>query len=362
MQLPPSTPSWLRRLLRPRVPIATKVFLLDHLRVMLGAGIPIGRALDALTENVEPRSLQPVLQSIRDAVERGKSFSDGLAMHPDLFPLVTRELIRAGEATGLLEDALAESANALRKARELRSRIQSALFYPAIIIGAMVIIGVGVVIFVLPQLLELFRGVTVPLPLATRVLLVLSDIISAHAAVILTIGVGAVVAIVVSATGSEHGRSAWHGAILRVWKFGRIAREVNIARMSRTLGALLATDVPVVRSLELTASTIRNVHYRRALSDAATTVAHGGTLRDALATRRDLFPATVLQMVNVGEQTGALHSLLGKVADFYESDVDLALRNIMTIIEPLLMLAIGVAVAFLAIAVLQPMYAISQAI
>lgn len=353
---------WIRRLFRPRVPIATKAFLLDHLRVMLGAGISIGRALDALAEHIDPKSVRPMLQAIRDAVERGQSLTESIAGYPELFPPLTRELISAGEATGALEGAFTESARALRKERELRNRIQNALLYPAIIVGAMAVIGTGVVIFILPQLLGLFHEVTVPLPLTTRALLAFSDVIEAHAATVIGVGVVVIAAIVIVATRSRIGRSMWHRVILGAWKIGRIACEVNIARMCRTLGALLATDVPIVRSLELTASTVQNVHYRHAITDAAATVSRGGSLRDALASRRDLFPATVLQMVNVGEQTGSLHTLLGEIANFYEEDVDMALRNLTTIIEPALMLIIGAAVAFFAIAVLQPMYTIAQAI
>ncbi|MDO8599346.1 MAG: type II secretion system F family protein [bacterium] len=362
MQLPASFPSWLRRLLQPRVPLATKVFLLNHLRVMISAGIPIGHALESLTENIEPRSVRPMLQSIRTAVEQGKPFAESLEAQPALFPPATRELIRAGESTGGLEGALTEAANALRKERELRSRVQNALLYPAIIVATMIIIGTGVVFFVLPQLLDVFRGVTVRLPLTTRVLLTLSDLVGAYAAELLGVGTSMTAAMVVYATKSAVGRSLWHRMILHAWKFGRIAREVNIARISRTLSGLLRTDVPIVRSLELTAATIQNVHYQSALRDAATAITHGGTLRDSLAHHRDLFPATVLQMVHVGEQTSELHTLLGEVADFYESNVDLALRNLTTIIEPILMLVIGAAVAFLAMAVLQPMYTIAQSI
>jgi len=347
--------------IKPRIPLPTQVFLLDHLRVMLRAGISLSRCLESLAEHAEQRRIGETLGTLRAAVERGSSFAEQLAASPGLFPSVVIELIRAGEATGSLESALTEAAAHLRKTHELRSRVRGALMYPAIVLSAMVVLGVGVVVFILPKLLDLFRGVTVPLPLPTRVLLALSDAITRHGIVVGAVAV-AVIAALIAAARSDPGRSVSHRLLLRLGRLGRIAREVNIARITRTLSGLLRTDIPIVRSLELTAATLTNVHYRAALVAAAAAVARGGTLADALRRHRTLFPPTVIQMVAVGEEAAALDRLLADVADFYESDVDLSLQNLTTIIEPLLMLAIGAAVGFLAVAVLQPMYTVAQAI
>lgn len=343
------------------IPLTTKIFLLDHLRVMLRAGIPLSRCLESLAEHAEQRRIGEILGMLRAAVERGEPFAQQLAAHPSLFPSVVVELVRAGEASGTMESALTEAAAHLRKTYEIHSRVRGALMYPAIVITAMVVLGVGVVVFILPKLLDLFRGVTVPLPLPTRMLLALSDAITNNGIVVGASAI-AIIAALIAAARSDAGRAMWHRVILRLGRLGRIAREVNIARIARTLSGLLRTDIPIVRSLELTASTLTNVHYRAALADAAAVVARGGTLRDALARRRELFPPTVIQMVGVGEEAAALDRLLADVADFYEADVDQSLRNLTTIIEPLLMLVIGTAVAFLAVAVLQPMYTVAQAI
>lgn len=349
------------QLLQSHIPLTTKMFLLDHLRVMLRAGIPLSRCLESLAEHAEQRRIGEILMALRASVERGASFAEQLAAYPNLFPPVVVELVRAGEATGTLESAFTEAAAHLKKTNELHSRVRGALMYPSIVISAMVVLGVGVVVFILPKLLDIFRGVTVPLPLPTRVLLGLSDAITQHG-IVVGVAAVAVIAALVPAVRSDMGRAVWHRVILHLGRLGRIAREVNIARVTRTLSGLLRTDIPIVRSLELTAATLTNVHYRRALTEAAAAVARGGTLRDALAQHRELFPPTVIQMVGVGEEAAALDRLLADVADFYEEGVDQSLRNLTTIIEPILMLAIGAAVGFLAVAVLQPMYTVAQAI
>ncbi|MDO8622545.1 MAG: type II secretion system F family protein, partial [bacterium] len=332
-----------------------------HLRVMLRAGIPLSRALESLGENVEQRAVAGALTALHEAVERGTPFAEGLAAHPELLPRLVVELVRAGEVAGGLEGALTEAAAYLRREHRLRSSVQNALLYPAIILTAMVVLGTGVVVFILPRLLDIFRGVTIQLPLPTRVLLAISDAIAAYGSVIGPLLVIAIVALVLGAR-STLGRPIWHRIILRLGRLGSIAREVNVTRTARTLGGLLRTDLPIVRALELTASTLGNVHYQAALRDAATVVERGGTLRDALSNHRDLFPATALQLIGVGEQTGEIGTLLADLADFYETDLDQALKNLTVIIEPILMLVIGTAVGFLAVAVLQPMYSISQSI
>ena len=344
-----------------RVPLPTQIFLLNHLRVMLHAGIPLSRALASLSENVEQRGIAASLAALRTAIEGGAPLARALDAHPELLPRLAIELIRAGEVTGSVEGALREAAAYLRREHQLKSRVQNALLYPAVILTAMVVLGIGVVVFILPRLLDLFRGVSVPLPLPTRFLLAFSDAVAAYG---VAIGIACVVAVAALVFGARTsaGRAVLHRAILRVWRIGKIAREVNVTRTARTLGGLLRTDLPIVRALELTAATLRNVHYRAALTDAAAAIAAGGTLRDTLGAHRDLFPVTVLQMVDVGEQSGELGPLLAEVADFYEEDLDQTLRNLTTIIEPALMLVIGAAVGFLAVAVLQPMYSISQSI
>ncbi|MBI4434425.1 type II secretion system F family protein, partial [Candidatus Uhrbacteria bacterium] len=332
-----------------------------HLRVMLRAGISLSRCLESLGSHAEQRRVGEILGVLRASVERGESFAERLTTYPGLFPPVVVELIRAGEATGTLEPALTEAAAHLRKTHELRSRVRGALMYPSIVLSAMVVLGVGVVVFILPRLLDIFRGVTVPLPLPTRVLLALSDAIARHG-IVVGAAVVAIIAALIAAARSDPGRALSHRIILHLGRLGRIAREVNVARIARTLSGLLRTDIPIVRSLELTAATLTNVHYRAAITDAAAVVARGGTLRDALEHHRGLFPPTVIQMVAVGEEAAALDRLLTDVANFYEEDIDLSLRNLTTIIEPLLMLVIGAAVGFLAVAVLQPMYTVAQAI
>ncbi|MBI4142891.1 type II secretion system F family protein [Candidatus Uhrbacteria bacterium] len=345
-----------------RVPLPTKIFLLDHLRVMLRAGLPIGRALESLAADVERPAIGRMLGEVKSAIERGGSLADALAAHPTLFPPLAVELIRAGEHAGTLEATLTEVATQLRKDHELRSRVQGALLYPAVIVGAMVVIGTGIIIFVLPKLLNLFRDVTVALPLPTRLLLGFSTFMGAYGWIVAIVLVALAIACVAFVR-SARGKILWHRLLVRFpGRMGVLIREVNIARILRTLSGLLHTDIPIVRALELTTATLGNVQYRATLRDASTRIARGESLGAILRERKDLFPPTAVQVVAVGEETGSLDELLGELANFYEADVERTLRNLTTIIEPILILTIGVGVAFLAIAVLMPMYSIAQAV
>ena len=344
------------------IPLPTKIFILDHLRVMLRAGIPIGRALENLGADVAQPKLAAILRDLRATVERGVSLTDALAAHPELLPPVAVELIRSGEQSGTLEKTLAEVTMQLRKDHDLRSRVQGALLYPAIIIGAMSIIGTGVIGIILPRLALLFRDVTVMLPLPTRMLLAFSAFVGSYGLLVVVV-LALACALLAAFSRSMRGRALGHRMLLAVpGRIGVLAKEVNLARTFRTLAGLLATDIPIVHALELTASTLSNTRYRSAVRAAATRVAHGEALGAVLREERALFPPTSVQVVTVGEETGTLAELFNELANFYEADVDRSLQNLTTIIEPILILIIGVGVAFLAVAVLQPMYTIAQAI
>lgn len=344
-----------------RVPLPTKIFLLDHLRVMLKSGVSIGRALESLGTDVEKASTTAILTAVRTAVEHGSSLADATAAHPELFPTIATALIRAGEQSGSLEDALAEVSGHLRKEYELRTRVQSALLYPTIVVGAMLLIGIGVVTFILPRIVMIFKDVPVLLPLPTRILLAFTAFTQTYG-IILGIGIIALVIMLILLARSAIGRPVWHRILLRLpFKLGYVGRSVNLSRCLRTLAGLLRTDIPIVQALELTGATLGNFHYQDAIIDAAKRVGRGERLAKILAEHRDLFPPTVVQVVSVGEETGSLDRVLAELSEFYGAEADRLLQNLTTIIEPILILAIGAAVAYFAVAIILPMQTIAQA-
>ncbi|MFH1098966.1 MAG: type II secretion system F family protein [Candidatus Uhrbacteria bacterium] len=345
--------------LQKRIPLPTQIFLLNHLRVMARAGIPMATALNVLGAHFE-RKYRADFVKICATIERGVSLADAFAAHPGFLPSLAVELIRTGEASGTLEETLAEISTQLRKEYEFKTRLRGALLYPTIVIVAMAAIGVLVVTYVLPRLAELFEGVA-ELPLPTRTLLAIAHFSEVYGVPILASSlIGA--AIIIGYARSRRGRPKWDQLILRLGPIGHLVREIHLVRFARTLGGLLKADMPMVKSLELTAGTSGNDAYRYALITAAASMSRGGTLEQALRKFSTLFPPTALQLVGVGEATGKLDALLIELADFYESDLDRTLQNLTTIIEPILILIIGIAVAFLAVAILLPLYSIAQVI
>jgi len=344
------------------VPLTQRIFFCENLRVMIRAGLSISEGLNTLALQADSKMFRQVINSVREDVEAGKLLSQGLAKFPKIFNTIFISMVQIGEVSGTLDENLNELTQQMKKDYHLRSKVKGALTYPIVILVAMTGITVGLLVFVLPKLLDIFKEFgDVQLPLATRILIAMSDFIQARG-VLVAVGLVFLVIVAVTLARTKQGRSMLHLAILNSPVIGPIVKKVNLARFSRTFSGLLKTDIPVVQSLTVTAEVMGNVHYRQACLDAAEYIKKGEAISRSLASYHRLFPPLVVQMVNVGERSGNVDSLLADIAEFYEQQVDNVLNSLSSIIEPVLILLLGGMVGGIALAVMMPMYALTQAI
>lgn len=344
-----------------RVAISKKIFFVENLRVMLRAGISLAPALQTLSSQIEPKAFAKIIQEISDRLERGEPFADTLARYPAVFPDIFVNMVRVGEVSGTLERSLEQLGGQMKKEANLKSKVRGALIYPGVILTATVLIGFLMMVFVVPQILSIFNEVQIELPLSTRILIGVSGFVSRNA---IGVALGMILAVgaLVFWSRKPSGKFVLHTVYLRLPIFGGIIRKVELARFTRTLSALIKTDVPVVEALRITASILGNVHYKNALAEAGNELKKGVAIAEALKRYPKLFPAMVTHIVSVGEQSGALDTLLDELAGFYEADVEQILGNLTQIIEPLLIVVLGIAVGWMAIAVISPIYKLSESI
>lgn len=344
------------------VPLTQKVFFTENLKVMVHAGLSISEALNTLALQAESKTFRRLISSVREDVEQGRLLSAGLAKFPRVFPPIFTSMIQIGEVSGTLEEVLQELTMQMKKDYELRSKVKGAMTYPVVVLVAMLGITTGLLTFVLPKLLGVFKEFgNVKLPLATRILIAVSDFTQAHG-VLVAVGFVLLVIAFVAFSRTTVGRSIIHRGIIFSPIVGPIAKKVNLARFSRTVSGLLKTDIPVVQSFNVTSQVLANVHYSAAVRDAAERIKKGETIARSLGAYPKLFPPLVVQMVLVGERSGTVDELLGDIAAFYEQQVDQILDNLSSIIEPILILALGGMVGGIALAVITPIYALTQSI
>ena len=344
------------------VPLTSKVFFTENLRVMVHAGLSISEALNTLALQAESKTFKLMINSIKENVEQGRLLSAGLGKYPRAFPPIFTSMIQIGEVSGTLEDVLLELTTQMKKDYELRSKVKGAMTYPVVVLIAMMGITGGLLTFVLPKLLGVFKEFgNVKLPLATRVLIFASDFAQQNG-LLVAIGFLVFVALFIMFIRTKPGRSILHRAIISSPIIGPIAKKVNLARFCRTVSGLLKTDIPVVQSFNVTAEVLGNVHYRAAAQHAAERIKKGETIARSLGAYPKLFPPLVVQMVLVGERSGTVDELLADIATFYEQQVDQILDNLSSIIEPILILTLGGMVGGIALAVITPIYALTQSI
>lgn len=344
-----------------RIPTAEKIFFIQHLAVMVKAGIPIDQALTTLAEQTENKRFKKILSAISEKVQSGEPLSVALAAHPKIFNELFVNVIRSGEQSGKLENVLGQLYTQLKKEHDLISKVKGALTYPAVIVAAMLVIGVLMIIFVLPKIISLFEDIDAELPLTTRLLIGFSDFVSAYG-IYLLIALVILVIILVRAGRTRQGKYFFHKMLLMAPIISSIIKKVNLARFSRTFSSLLSTDIPIIESVNITSRVLRNVYYQDALKNTAEKIQKGANISTLIKEYPALFPPLVTQMVEVGEQTGKLDSILVELATFYEEDVDRIMNNLPSIIEPILIVLLGGAVAALAVAVIMPMYNLSEAL
>lgn len=332
-----------------------------NLSAMLTAGLPISRALSVLERQNKNPKLKNITKTLRERISKGEQFHQALGEFPGVFSKLYVAMVRSGEESGGLADALQTLSNQLERASELQKKIKGAMIYPAIIITVMVGIGILMMIYVMPTITQTFLKLGVDLPLSTRILIGTSQFFDAHAFTTL-LGMVLVVTGTIYAFRTQAGKRVFHFGVIHLPAIGTIVKETNAARTTRTLSSLLSAGVDVIDAISITEDVVQNVYYKRILREAAGKVEKGDPLSATFIKHDKLYPVLVGEMVMVGEETGQIAGMLQGVADFYENEVSNKTKNLSTIIEPLLMVFIGSVVGFFALAMIVPIYSISDSI
>jgi type IV pilus assembly protein PilC len=344
-----------------RVKAADLTIMSRQLATMISSGMTILRTLYVLEDQTENKKLRDALVVIRKDVEAGLSLSEALARHPDIFSQLYVSMVAAGEAGGLLESALERVASQLEADDALRRKVKGAMVYPAVVMSFAVLVLVALVAFLVPVFASVFKGFGGDLPPITKFTVALSDLVTHKWYLLIGVTVGVVIAFK-RWRKSEMGRRQWDVICLRLpMKIGDIVQKVALARWSRTLSALVTAGVPILQALEVTGKTSGNTVVERVMDDVIASVKSGGTVSAPLQ-KAKIFPSMVTQMIAVGEETGALDTMLEKVADFYDDQVDTAVKGLTALLEPVMIIVIGGIVGFIVIAMYMPMFKVYDAI
>ena len=322
--------------------------------VMIDAGLPLVQCLEILGNQEEDRNFAATILQTRSDVESGASLADAMQKHPKVFDALFTNMIAAGEAGGILDTILKRLATYIEKAVKLKSQVKSALIYPiAVIVIAVLVVGV-ILWKVIPTFAALFSGLGAELPLPTRVVIGLSDFLVAFMPFII-VGIVAIGWGVRQYYSTTAGKTVIDGIMLKLPILGLILRKIAVARFCRTLGTLLSSGVPILDGLDITARTSGNSVIEAAVLRTRTSIERGETISAPLK-ETGVFPAMVTQMISVGETTGALDTMLSKIADFYEDEVDTAVAGLLTLLEPVMIAFLGVVVGGIVIAMYLPIF------
>ena len=329
-----------------------------QLATLLRAGIPLSEALGALVEQITNLRFKTPVSEVRSAVNEGSSLADSLAKHPKLFDELYVSMVRAGELAGNLDDVLGRLADFLESSQKLKSKITGAMVYPAI----MVVVGIGIMallmIKVIPNITDMFKQEGKTLPLNTRFLIWTSDFIGHYLLLIIIFWI-AVIALFVHWIRSKDGKPKWHKFVLKMPVVGELARTINVGRFARTLGTMLQSGVPMLRALDTAKQIVSNVLIKNAIEDAKKAVTEGESLAVTLK-KSGQFPPTMIHMTAVGERAGQLEAMLERVATTFETEVDTKLTRLTSLLEPLMLVIMGGAVAFIVFSILQPIMDLGQ--
>lgn len=338
-----------------QVSLVEKLMFIRNLQVMVSSGLPLPRALDSLAMQAKNKKFKKALLEIKERVVKGENFSDCLKSYPDIFSDVFHSMVKVGEESGTLDQVFAVLARQLERDHELRSKIKGAMTYPAVILAAMTGIGILMLILVVPKLTATFEDLNVQLPLTTQLVISLGNFLAEKWYFAITLIIGFVLAFF-QALRLEAVKKIIDLLLLRIPTIAGLVRQINAAYTARTLSSLISAGVSLVRALEITSGVVNNFYFKETLLQAVDQVKKGRKLSEVFQSCRNFYPLTFCQMVQVGEETGETSSILAKLADFFESEVSDATKNLTSIIEPILMLFIGAAVGFFAISMIQPMY------
>ncbi len=337
------------------IPLTEKIMFTRNLRVMVSAGVSLPRALNILAVQSKNKKFKKAISKIKEEIIQGKSFSEALEKYPDIFSELFCSMMKVGEETGTMEDVLKVLTNQMEREYQIKSKIKGAMIYPAVIILAMLGIGITMLIMVVPKLASVFSELNVELPLTTRVVIYIGNFLAKFWYTV-PFMILVVVVLLKLIPKTKSGKLVFDTLVLKLPIISPIIKKTYSAHTVRTLSSLIIAGVPIVRSLEIVSNSLENLYYKKAITQAVEQVRKGGKLAEALKGREDIYPNLVFQMIEVGEETGETSDILKKLAEFYEEEIANATKNLSAVVEPVLMLIIGAVVGFFAISMIQPIY------
>lgn len=341
------------------VPLKEKMMFARNLSVMISSGLTVSRAVHNLAVQTKNKKFRNILNRLFDDLQSGKNLSEGLAQYPSVFSELFVNMVRVGEAGGNLDEVLNIVAIQLEKEHELLSKVKGAMMYPSVIIIAMIGIGIIMLTYVLPKITGVFKDMDVELPPATRFIIGISDIFKDHSLLVL-LGIISVVVFLKIFLGTVPGKKTLSFLTIHLPVISNIVIKVNCARFARIYSSLLKSGINVTDALKIVSNTLTNYYYKKAIEQGMEQIQKGISLSQIIASNGKIFPVLVTQMIEVGEETGKTETVLMKLAEFYEEEVNQITKNMSSIIEPVLMVIIGGAVGFFAVAMLQPMYSLME--
>jgi type IV pilus assembly protein PilC len=329
-----------------------------QLSTLVSAGVPIVQSLGILETQAENPAFKEVLGAVKSDIEAGLSISDALKKHPDAFPEIYTSMIKAGELGGILDTILERLTVFMESSEALKAKVKSAMMYPAIVLSICAIVTCFLMVFVIPTFKNIFASFGAELPLPTQILIDISDTMKQFWYVLIAIPFGGWKGFEYFYK-TEKGHRFVDKNVLKAPIFGIILKKVAVARFTRTLGTLIKSGVPIMQALETVAQTAGNVVIAEAVLLTRESIREGGHLSDPLK-KSGIFPSMVTSMISVGEETGALDIMLSKIADFYDQEVDTAVKGLTSLIEPIVIVVMGIVIGTIVVAMFMPMFGLGE--
>jgi type IV pilus assembly protein PilC len=339
------------------IKIHQKITFAKNLGSMIEAGLPVTRALSVMSKQSKNKAFKHLLEELEEDISHGKTLSESLGKRPKTFSPLFVSMVRAGEESGSVSGSLGIIANQMEKAYLLTKKVRGALIYPSVILSVMVVIAILMLIYMVPTLTATFEGIGAELPLTTRILIALSNFLVTYTLAVLS----AIILLIVSVIfflRSKIGRSFVDTVSIRIPVIGEMVREVQVARTARTLSSLISAGVEIVVALDVTTEVLQNHLYKETIQQARDTIQKGESMSAIFFEHENLYPLFVGEMIAVGEETGKISEMLLGIANYYEEQVDQKTKDLSTIIEPVLMVIIGIGVGIFAISMLAPTYSL----
>ncbi len=336
-----------------------KMLFVFHLQIMTKAGLSIVASLKILSEELENKKFKVIIANIKGEVEKGRQLSEVLAEYPKVFPPIYVSMIAAGEAAGKMEEALTQVSNQMKKSHELTSHIRGAMIYPAVILVAILGISIEMVVFILPKIMVMFQDFKSELPLSTRVLIATVKFTQSYGIYLVLGVIGAIISFFWALKNLTF-KKAVHHFTLKLPIFGMVIKKINLARFTLTLSSLLESTIPIVEATKITASVQTNLMYHDSLMEVSEGLKRGDNLSKILTQYPEIFPPMVTEMIMVGEEAGKMDDMLKELSEYYGNEVDATMKNFSVIIEPVIIVVLGLVVAGIAVAVIMPMYSLAQ--